>query len=64
MSDYKQRVVEELNDLNEKIDKLSSFILAQDKNLTIDKVDLNLLIEQRFHMSDYRDILELRISRF
>jgi hypothetical protein len=60
---YQQRVYDELDALQSKIEALASF---QDGALylTLERVDKNLLQEQKMAMSDYADILRLRIRRF
>ena len=63
MTAYQQRVYDELDALQSKIEALASF---QDGALylTLERVDKNLLQEQKMAMSDYADILRLRIKRF
>ena len=60
---YQIRVTEELLDLKDKINKLSLFQNSTDYT-QLDKVDQNLLQEQKMAMIDYADILKLRIARF
>ena len=63
MTAYQQRVYDELDALQSKIEALASF---QDGALylTLERVDKNLLQEQKMAMNDYADILRLRIKRF
>jgi len=63
LNTYQQRVYDELDALQSKIDALATF---QDGvlYLTLERVDKNLLQEQKMAMSDYADILRLRIKRF
>ena len=63
MTTYQQRVYDELDALQSKIEALASF---QDGALylTLERVDKNLLQEQKMAMNDYADILRLRIKRF
>lgn len=63
MTTYQDRVKNELFYLEEKIDNLTLF----QRTVTyshLDKVDQNLLQEQKMAMIDYADILKLRIARF
>lgn len=60
---YQIRVKQELIDLEDKINKLSLFQNNTAYN-KLDKVDQNLLQEQKMAMIDYADILKLRIARF
>lgn len=71
MQPYQERVVVEYNELCEKLDKLTKFI---DKGIeqtnkgsvfdAMDVVDQSLLLKQFNVMTDYRNILSERISRF
>jgi len=63
LTTYQQRVKDELKELTTKIEALAAF---QDGSiyLTLERVDKNLLQEQKMAMSDYADILKLRIERF
>ena len=63
MIPYQIRVNQELIDLEDKINKLSLFQNNAAYN-QLDKVDQNLLQEQKMAMIDYADILKLRIARF
>lgn len=63
MTIYQQQLDDELDALQSKIEALASF---QDGTLylTLERVDKNLLQEQKMAMNDYADILRLRIKRF
>jgi len=63
LTTYQQRVKDELKELTTKIEALAAF---QDGSiyLTLERVDKNLLQEQKMAMIDYADILKLRIERF
>ena len=63
MNTYQQRVYDELDALQSKIDALATF-QDGDLYLTLERVDKNLLQEQKMAMIDYADILRLRIKRF
>lgn len=63
MKPHEERVVQEREELQDKLDKLSAFfdskiydMLSQDKR--------NRLLRQHGHMSDYRDVLDERIANF
>lgn len=63
MEDYKQRVVEEKKELDEKISKLVAFTQTDTfSELCID--DCHILTEQRNAMLYYSDILGRRIRNF
>lgn len=61
---HQQRVVDELKDLKDKIEKLEHFINENPiyGNLPID--EQSDLIEQSYVMNEYSEILERRIDRF
>lgn len=61
---YEQRVVAELNDLNEKRSKLITFIQASPVFAGLDPHDQNLLRHQLGAMNTYSEILTARIARF
>lgn len=61
MEDWQQRVVEERDQLGEKIDKLKAFL---DNNNKIDEFDFEILDLQLSIMQSYAAILNSRISRF
>lgn len=63
MIPYQIRVNQELIDLEDKINKLALFQNNAAYN-QLEKVDQNLLQEQKMAMIDYADILKLRIARF
>lgn len=64
MEEYQWRVIDERNQLATKLNNLNGFIDTSQMFKNLGKVDQNLLVEQRFHMKDYFDILNLRIERF
>lgn len=63
MQTFKIRVIEELNELNLKINALNVFILSNVFK-TLDHQDQILLQRQLDVMGAYRHILEQRIERF
>ena len=63
MTGFQSRVVDELSELNLKINALYAFTIGGIFK-TLDPIDQNLLIRQLDTMSAYRHILEKRISRF
>ena len=62
MSDYKSRMLKEYDQLNLKIEKLTTFIVSAsfDALSEIDKADLK---EQLTHMKAYANVLGKRCSR-
>ena len=63
MEDYQKRVVEEVQSLNEKIQKLIAFIDTETFKLMAPE-DSEILTEQLEHMKKYSSVLEERIERF
>ena len=64
MEDYQQRVIDEKEALDEKIEKLSTFIGSKlFETLNNDGQDI-LLQEQLSHMIAYSSVLEKRIELF
>ena len=63
MQPHQERVVEEETLLNEKIEKLETFI-GGDKFLTIDRSEQERLKEQLTHMMKYTLVLRKRIHAF
>lgn len=62
MSDFKTRLVEEQVQLEEKLNKLDSFILSDDFN-KIDDVQKALLQVQATAMNTYNQCLKERLER-
>jgi len=60
---YQQRVVDEAAELFLKLDSLTKFKTTPSYT-KLSLVDQNLLQEQWMSMTDYLDILQLRIDRF
>lgn len=63
MTGFQSRVIDELSELNLKINALSAFTIGSVFK-SLDPVDQSLLVRQLDTMSAYRHILEKRISRF
>lgn len=63
MQPHEKRVVDECFELSNKVDKLKTF-LESDKSESINIYDKILLKQQLQHMSNYLDVLEIRIFRF
>jgi hypothetical protein len=63
MSDYQNRVKEELEELKIKIKKLTGFLLSKHSD-TLGRVDRNLLLSQLDCMNQYANCLYLRVARF
>lgn len=64
MQPHQQRVVDELNELQVKIDALSNFIDANDSFKNLDWDEKVRMVLQRNAMKSYADILQQRISAF
>ena len=62
MSDFKQRLLEEQVSLEEKLDKLDSF-LESEKSGHIDDVQMALLKVQATAMNTYNQCLKERLQR-
>lgn len=62
MSDFKTRLFKEKEELEEKLNKLDSFLLSEKSN-GIDDVQLSLLTIQSTAMSSYLQCLKERIQR-
>lgn len=62
MSDFKTRLVEEQEQLEEKLDKLNTFNLSE-KSSQIDPVQKDLLLIQAGAMYTYNECLKARLSR-
>jgi len=63
MEEYQERVVKEREELNEKLEKLNSFIEGKGFN-DLKPEDRDLLQRQRAVMRRYVQILTKRINRF
>lgn len=63
MSDYKDRVIKEFNELSIKVAKLSDF-LNTDESKLLDSGELGLLRKQLEYMSGYMRTLSYRIDGF
>jgi len=62
MSDFKIRLVNESEDLKDKLDKLTVFIKSENFN-KIDDIQKILLINQQQAMTSYSTILDIRLSK-
>ncbi|WP_340618706.1 crAss001_48 related protein [Xenorhabdus entomophaga] len=60
---HQQRVIDELAELNERIEKLSVFIGGDIYN-ALEETDRYLLRVQRSAMYNYAEILHMRVKRF
>lgn len=60
---YQQRVIEELAQLEDRLNKLNAFLVSTAIG-KVDDEDILLLMKQSVAMSALRDILSERISRF
>lgn len=64
MTDYRERVKQELSDLSEKIYRLDMFIQLSDIYLSLPEIEQKLLRQQLVAMMDYASILRTRIANF
>ena len=64
MQPWQQRVIEEHNELDKKIDKLETFIKTMDDTNRVAYQDWQLLEAQLHAMRAYRQILSIRSSKF
>ncbi len=65
--EYIQRMEVEFSELTEKIEKLSAFIdkkRKDPKNPPFSKIEFNLLVAQLDSMTDYQDILNIRLKMY
>jgi hypothetical protein len=60
---YQQRVIAEMCELDEKIEKLDAFMLT-DAYKALDKSEQDRLSSQSFFMAGYADVLQRRIDAF
>lgn len=63
MQPYQQRVVDEHDELNTKVGKLTDF-LESDQFDTVDPEEQHRLVQQLFVMELYLDILTQRVKAF
>lgn len=64
MEAYQQRIVDEKNELDDRIDKLSTFIESDVFVFEVDQEQQNLLLIQLSTMRSYSLILDLRVQKF
>ena len=64
LAPHQQRVVQERDDLNEKIEKLTVFIEDSPIFRALPDIDAEHLIGQRGAMLLYKEYLDRRIARF
>lgn len=63
VKDYQQRVIDEVEELDEKIEKLDAFT-GTDNFYSLPSVEQELLCKQLQHMRDYSSVLRKRINLF
>lgn len=61
---HQQRVVDEKSELDEKLEKLASFIQENPIFEKLEEEDKDLLLLQQSSMAEYSVILSKRIARF
>lgn len=64
MKKYQKRVIQEQKELQDKINKLESFLGDYDKRLIPSKIEYSLLCKQLESMLTYNNILLERIDLF
>lgn len=64
MQPHEQRVLDEKQALDEKLEKLVQFISVSPVFASLDSTDQSLLRDQRIAMADYSLALSRRIERF
>jgi hypothetical protein len=64
MLPHQERVVQEKNELKEKVDNLGAFILDNPIYNSLEGEEQSRLNEQHYHMCFYLDILNERIKNF
>lgn len=62
-NEYQKRVIEELAELNVKLDKLTGFIKTEFYD-SLPQIEQDMLLMQKNTMTVYANILGSRISRF
>lgn len=62
MTDYSGRIIEEYDQLHQRIEKLKQFILT-DKYDALPEIDRTDLKSQLLHMQSYFSVLSRRVSR-
>ena len=60
MEPYQERMLKELEELTERVDKLHKFIGGPEKTKSLSTEKLDLLFKQYYYMSMYQHILRLR----
>jgi len=63
MKEYQQRVIDEKNDLGEKIKKLTEFTKTELFN-NLSETEQDLLTQQLIDMNKYHGVLTLRVTIF
>ncbi len=61
MKSLKEKLVEEKKDLDEKLDRLNSFLENKELSSEVDETHKELLVEQSKVMTEYSNILRKRI---
>jgi hypothetical protein len=64
LAPHQQRVVQERDELNEKIVKLSAFVYDSPIYRALPQIDRDHLVGQKAAMVLYKDYLDRRIARF
>lgn len=65
MSDAKARVINELNEVKDRLHKLNKFLLKESINqVTLNKDEIEMLYIQKSIMESYISILQYRLDRW
>jgi len=64
MAPHQERVIQEKDELKEKVDKLGAFILDNSNYTNLEADEQSRLNKQHYHMCFYLDILNERIKNF
>lgn len=65
MSDAKVRVINELNEVKDRLHKLNKFLLKESINqATLNKDEIEMLYIQKSIMESYKSILQYRLDRW
>lgn len=62
MEPYQERMLVELKELGERVDKLNKFLANRDNYMDMPIEKLDLLVKQYHYMSLYEHVLRLRCS--
>jgi hypothetical protein len=61
-ADVRERVTEELKEVNGRLEKLTAFLGKEEKEPTLGLMVLRTLAEQEYHMRKYVSLLQFRLK--